>query len=85
MNADNDNRFPFFLLGRVIGTTTGWDQVADLEITLYDFEPEKGIDLPSGLVSFNFEEGLAKVYSDDGEVLQSYDLVKVLTDVKQAI
>lgn len=55
----------FMILGRFIGTYTGWDRQDTFEIMAYDFKPYPGVDLPSGDVSFDLETGLATCYKDD--------------------
>ncbi len=39
-------RKPFHVLGREIGTYTGWDQADTFAIQIYNFEPAEEIDLP---------------------------------------
>lgn len=73
-----DKRTDWTVLGRKIGTATGWDEPDTFVMVIYDFEPADGIDLPSGDVNFNFETGTAETYDDDGEVTMSMDLVEVL-------
>jgi hypothetical protein len=39
-------RIEWVVLGRLIGTGTGWDQQDELSFTIYDFEPSI-VDLPA--------------------------------------
>lgn len=64
--------------GRLIGKASGWDQPDTFAMTLYDFEPAPGTDLPSGTVCIHFEHGTVETYDDDGEVLKSVDLVNAI-------
>jgi hypothetical protein len=74
-----EKRLTWTLLGREIGTATGWDQADTFVMQLYDFKPHAGIDLPCGTISINFETGLAESWNDDGQVIQSADIVKALS------
>lgn len=70
----------FKVLGRAIGTATGWDQADTFAITLYDFTPyEKFKDLPSGDVVICFETGKIETFDDDGEISVSVDIVSILS------
>ena len=40
-----NERVSWEVLGRIIGTGTGWDQSDDHAFCIYDFEPVEGIDL----------------------------------------
>jgi hypothetical protein len=41
------------ILGRTLGTASGWDGDPGECIVLYDFEPLTGIDLPKGDLTFD--------------------------------
>jgi hypothetical protein len=85
LSAETNKRCPWRLLGRVVGTATGWDQVDHDEIALYDFEPCPFLVpwLPKGDVSFNWTEGLAKYYDPDtGDVKQRVDLIPILAQMQ---
>ena len=68
-------RLPWTLLGRDIGTATGWDQADTFVMQLYDFKPAHGIDLPSGTISVNFETGLVESYDEEGRTIEAKDIV----------
>lgn len=56
---------PFMMLGRHIGTFTGWDHGDTFEIQVYDFKPIEGVDLPEEeCLSFSLETGKAWWYDD---------------------
>lgn len=72
-------RTEWTILGRKIGTATGWDQADTLIMQVYDFEPSEGVDLPtSDCIMFDFEHGTAETYDDAGNTLVSKDLVAAL-------
>lgn len=74
-----EKRTDWTVLGRKVGTSTGWDQVDTFVMMLYDFEPVSGIDLPDGCVNFDFENGTAESFDDDGKPTKSVDLVAAIT------
>lgn len=69
------------VLGRNIGTATGWDQVDTFVMMLHDFEPVDGVDLPSGDINIDFEKGVVVAFDDDANVISSKDIVLALFDV----
>lgn len=76
-------RTEVIILGRMIGTTgTGWDQGDTFCFCVHDFEPVAGVALPAvPCIWFNFETGKFEIYSDDGRVIRSFDMVTILRDV----
>jgi len=82
MSQDTNERNDCIILGRNIGTTTGWDGDEDtVLILLYEFQPAAGIDLPPGDLTIDFDSGLAETHDEDGNVLISKDIVIVLANV----
>lgn len=82
MTKKKDARLPWTVLGREIGTATGWDQADTFVMQLYDFQPAENVDLPAGTLCINFESGVAETYDDDGKVLISKDIVLALFNVR---
>jgi hypothetical protein len=84
-------RSEWVILGRVIGTATGWEyvplgpfQANTFVMQLYDFEPADGVRLPAdGCITFDFEKGLAETFDDAGRLKQSFDIISSLHDAKQ--
>lgn len=68
-------RSEWTVLGRMIGTATGWDQADTFVIALYDFQPAKGVALPAGILTIDFANGTAETFDDNGVVLVSKDIV----------
>lgn len=67
------------ILGRNVGTATGWDQQDTFVITIYEFEPNsKYPKLLKGDVTVDFEKGTMELYDDNGDITNSVDLVGVL-------
>lgn len=80
--SDN-KRIDFTVLGRKVGSATGWDQADTFCMSLYDFEPAAGVNLPEAeFMNFNFETGTAETFDEDGDVTFTADLVTVLAGVK---
>lgn len=77
----SEERLPWNLLGREIGTATGWDQADTFIVQLYDFVPASGVDLPEGTLTIDFESGDAMTHDDEGNVTASKDLVSALAAV----
>lgn len=75
------DRMEATVLGRVIGTATGWDMHDTMVFGFYDFEPADGVPLLGGQVDVNFETGKFTVYDDDGAPVTSIDLVSALAGV----
>ena len=72
---------PWVVCGRNIGTATGWDQVGDFILYLYDFEPRPGSKLPDADISVDFRRGKICSFDDDGKVVVELDLVDTLRDL----
>lgn len=81
-----EEKIVWTILGREVGTATGWDQQDTFAMTLYDFEPyEKFSKLPKGDILIDFENGSAKSYDydDEGFVVRSVDLIDALNGYKE--
>lgn len=74
----NDKRVTFKVLGRNIGTATGWDELGDNDIILYEFIPDSRFDLPSGDLGVLFEAGRFVTYDSDGNEANDIDMVAAL-------
>lgn len=76
-----DERSECIVLGRVIGSYNGWDQVDDSTICFYGFEPILELShIPSGDLGFNYEEGKFESYADNGEIIFESDAVEELVE-----
>jgi hypothetical protein len=80
-----EKRVDWTVLGRVIGTATGWDQVDTFVMMLYDFEPAVDVDLPTGDINIDFENGVVETFDDAGKVTSSKDIVLALFDVMKEV
>ena len=61
-------RMEFMLLGRNIGTYTGWDEGDAFSIQIYDFQPNEGVPLPeAATITFYLESGLAITYFENAD------------------
>lgn len=83
-SAKKDKRYDESVLGRHIGTMTGWDQADDFAILLLDFEPAVGVSIPAGDIVINFDTGKVETYNDDGDVTFEADIIDVLKDLPHA-
>lgn len=75
------DRSPFTVLGRDIGTGTGWDVIEFIQIVIYDFEPGAGVHLPKGDLSVEYDNGCFHIYDDKGMISWSSDMVTTLKDL----
>lgn len=71
------------IMGRAVGTASGWDQVDNWQMLLFDFVPAAGVQLPRGDVNFNFEDGLATLYSNSGTIIETVDIVDAISHLPQ--
>lgn len=79
--ATNEDRVEYVVLGRVVGTVTGWDD-GDHEIILYNLVAAANArQVPDGDVTFDFELGLIKQYDEAGNVLKSIDMITALLEI----
>jgi len=75
-------RITVSVLGRTIGTATGWDGDPSGWTCYYDFEPKSGIDLPIGDLYLNDNNGTIGLSNEEtGEPLNAQDVVTVLSAI----
>ena len=73
------------VLGRIIGTATGWDQADTFVMNLYGFVPAPDVPLDSSeCVFIDFEHGKIEAYDDFGQAIWSKDLIEALSGAKKA-
>lgn len=80
--AKKDKSTPWVILGREVGTATGWDQADTFVMQLYNFKPDVGWrgPLANDCVSFDFENGLVQTYDDNGQPTETADIVVAVAD-----
>lgn len=61
-----------------VGTATGWDQMSDWGVCLYDFEPYPGFDVPAGDIGVDFETGTIQHYDVIGNVTVEKSIMIVM-------
>lgn len=67
------------ILGREVGTATGWDHLDTFVIQLIDFQANPASKLPSGeFVSFDFEQGFATVWKENGTEKETVDIIEAI-------
>lgn len=71
-------RNPVSVVGRQIGTATGWDQMGDWAIVLYEFEPYEGFDMPIADLFVDYENGKFQNFDDKGNETENKDLLIVM-------
>jgi hypothetical protein len=81
MEDSMSKRIECTLLGRMIGTATGWDDSGEMDFVLYDFIPDPRVNIPPGDLSVEITKGLFSHYNDDGEVVWDQDIITTLKDL----
>ncbi len=74
--------YDLIILGRKIGTCTGWDEYETDVFGFYDVNcklPNMPIDNKD--ISIDYKKGILEIWSDVEENIITYDLVSVLKDV----
>lgn len=83
-----EERFPVTILGRHLGTSTGWDGNSDLSITFYNFIPADGVTTlftdAHGTLNLDLENGLIIVFNEEGNVVEQDDLLKRIKGLSRA-
>lgn len=80
----DSKRYEEIVLGRKIGTCTGWDMIDSFVVGFIDFTPAKGVNIPGGDICVDYEKGLWLIYNEDGEVRQMGDLIEALKNAPRA-
>lgn len=79
----SEERIEVKILGRVLGTASGWDGDPGEVIWFYDFEPKEGINLQKGELQFNFDTGNFGLPDEEGELIAPLDMVSFLSGVSR--
>lgn len=78
-----DKRMEVSLLGRKLGTASGWDGDLGECMWFYDFEPAESVILPKGELQVDFIRGLLGIQDgESGEIIEPKDIVEFLHGVK---
>lgn len=76
-----DNPTDLIILGRNIGTSTGWDLADTDSFQFYGFEPLDGVTIPATDCLFvDFGKGIYETYAGD-DVASRGDLLDVMKDL----
>lgn len=81
--SDDEDRIEVDILGRNLGTASGWDGDPGECIWFYEFQPRDGVDLKSGDLQIDFVKGLIGIQGPEGEILDPEDAVYFLNEVKR--
>lgn len=76
-----NKRTDLTILGRKIGTSTGWDGDPGEHIWFYDFIPDANVHLPAGDLYFDEHRGVLYISDDKGNPIQAWDVLSVLANV----
>jgi len=82
-----NNTMNVTIMGRLVGTATGWDQSGDTSMQFYDFEPAIGVSVPmdTNLITWDYLTGTVEFYNHDGTVvLATKDAIEWMQRVKPA-
>lgn len=80
MSDNEDERVKFTVLGRIIGTGTGFDYTDEGDFVIHDFEPIPELSkLPKNCsLDVRYTKGLFEQYDDEGERIEAWDMVDLL-------
>lgn len=73
------------LLGRTLGTASGWDGDPGEQIWFEDFLPKEGLALPTGQLGYSALEGLIGLTYEDGAFKEAFDVVSFLHGVPRDV
>ena len=77
-----ESRENLIILGRLLGTHTGFDMQDTLAICFYDFEPTEGVPIAAcDTLEFNFDSGWGTGHTNDESGAQlgtSFDILDTL-------
>ena len=68
-NKDGGLEMEVRILGIIIGTASGWDQVGDFAVCFYDFKPSHILVPSDECLSVDLDSGDFQITNDEGEVL----------------
>ena len=74
---ESNERKPLIVMGRRIGTYTGWDG-DDEECVYYGFRYHSGVNLPTSDLSVNYKLGQFRVYDEQGTLTFQCDAIPIL-------
>ena len=76
------DRIDVIILGRKLGTASGWDGEPGICEWFYDFEPCNEIDLPKCDLVFDITNGYIRAQNpDDGEIRNKQDVISLLLQI----
>lgn len=78
-----EDRIEVDILGRNLGTASGWDGEPSECISFYEFQPRDGIKLKFGELQVDFTKGLICLQDPEGEIEEPKDLVEFLYQVER--
>jgi len=73
---------PLKILGREIGTFTGWDGDPGTYIQFYDYVPKAGVNLEAcNCLYFDEEQGKFRSLNEDGNPIKEWDVIETLKNL----
>jgi hypothetical protein len=64
------DRMPLIIMGRVIGTASGWDQVGDTMLYFYDVDTKGDLGFPAPFdMAFDYLTGAIELYGNVGQTV----------------
>lgn len=76
----SSRRKEFTVCGRLIGTTTNWDEFATVAM---DFEPAENVAIPKcSYLKINFEDGTVTPFDGIVQICPRLDLITALANAK---
>ncbi len=73
---------PLKILGREIGTSTGWDGDPGTYMQFYDYIPKTGVNLEAcDCLCFDGEQGKFQILNEDGNPTKEWDVIEILKNL----
>jgi hypothetical protein len=69
--------------GRSLGTAAGWDGDPGECIWFYDFQPNAGVELPSGDLQYDEVNGFIGIQDDNGRIIDPIDAPTFLSKIQR--
>ena len=74
----SDERKPALVAGYFVGTCTGWDQIDDWAVVLYNFEAYEGFEMINGDLVIDYQNGTFSIHDDHGTAIDAKNFVATM-------
>ena len=79
----DDERLEVIVLGRLLGTASGWDRADDEFPYFYDFSPAEGVPIEAAyLLNVDYNKGIISTENREGKELWREDIAKLCVQLQ---